>query len=68
VFALEFVGEGVCVSRRLIAFEDGSKKAEWRIESPSRVDGTCTRPSPDEGKFGPAARPERRLISSRPDR
>ena len=49
--------------------EEGSKEnAERRTESPRRVEGTCTHPEPVEGKLGPAAKPERRLISSRPVR
>jgi hypothetical protein len=48
--------------------EEGRENAERRTESPRLVEGMCTRAAPEDGKFGPATRPERRLIFSRPVR
>jgi hypothetical protein len=60
--ALELVG--VCIDAG--EEEGGRENAERRMESPSRVEGTCTPPAPEAGKLGPAERPERRLTSWRP--
>lgn len=64
----------VCVDGPLPRFDDEddktdegeSENAERRMRFPKRVEGRYTLLSPEEGKLGPAARPERRLTSSRP--
>jgi hypothetical protein len=39
--------------------EEERERAERRTESPSLVEATCTCAAHEEGKFGPAAGPEK---------
>ena len=57
---------GVCNCEGEPFGEGEREKAERRTESPRRVEGRYTAPSPVQGKLGPAESPERRLTSSRP--